>query len=102
MSAQFGGHMTKNLSELRDRIHRKSHEYFVFDYTRREPAKWRMFYGAMDALVDAGAAAASYDHAVGTEIGVKLLACYGFLQALYVQQDAVLTLSRETFLEIVL
>src|SRR5258708_5602050 len=34
------------LSEIRDRIHRKSHEYFVFDFSRREGAKWRMFYGA--------------------------------------------------------
>ena len=82
------------LSEIRERLHRKSHEYFVFDFNRREVAKWRMFYGATDALLDAGAAAASYSRAIDSDRGVKLLVCYGFLQALYVQQDAVRTLSR--------
>jgi hypothetical protein len=81
------------LSEIRERVHQKSHEYFVFDFNRRGDAKWRMFYGATDALLDAGAAAASYSRAIASDPGVKLVVCYGFLQALYVQQDAVRTLS---------
>jgi hypothetical protein len=52
-----------------------------------------MFYGATDALLDAGVAAASYGRAVALDPGARLLVCYGFLQALYVQQDAVRTLS---------
>ena len=65
----------------------------MFGFSRREDAKRRMFYGATDALLDAGAAAESYSRAINLDPGVKLLACYGFLQALYVQQDAVQTLS---------
>ncbi len=89
-----GRSMTESLSSIRERVHRKSHAYFVFEYGRREREKWRMFYGAMDALLDAGTAAASYGSAVTTNEPAKLLACYGFLQALYVQQDAVIALSR--------
>jgi hypothetical protein len=91
--------MPETLSEIRERIHRKSHEYFVFDYGRREPVKWRMFYGATDALLDAGMAAASYHRAIASDTGVNLLVCYGFLQALYVQQDAVFVLSRAVGLD---
>ena len=82
-----------SLSEIRERVHRKSHEYFVFDFNRRDDAKSHMFYGATDALLDAGAAAASYSRAITSDSGANLLVCYGFLQALYVQQDAVQTLS---------
>lgn len=85
--------MPASLSEFRERLHHKSHEYFVFDFNRREDAKWRMFYGATDALLDAGVAAASYSRAIASDPGAKLLVCYGFLQALFVQQDAVRTLS---------
>jgi hypothetical protein len=53
-----------------------------------------MFYGATDSLLDAGLAAESYSRAISTDTGVNLLVCYGFLQALCVQQDAVRTLSR--------
>jgi hypothetical protein len=53
-----------------------------------------MLYGAMDALLDAGTAAASFARSVSPDTGANILACYGFLQALYVQQDAVITLSR--------
>ncbi len=52
-----------------------------------------MFYGATDALLDASAAAATYSRAVTSDPDVNLLVCYGFLQVLYVQQDAVRTLS---------
>jgi hypothetical protein len=54
-----------------------------------------MFYGATDALLDASEAAASYRDAITSSNNrANLLACYGFLQALYVQQDAVITLAR--------
>lgn len=54
-----------------------------------------MFFGATDALLDAGMAAESFTSAViASDIGCKLLACHGFLQALYIQQDAVVVLSR--------
>jgi hypothetical protein len=88
-----------SLLEIRERLHRKSHEYFAFDYDRREDAKWRMFYGATDALLDAGTAAAGYGRAIAAHPGAKLLICYGFLQALFVQQDAVATLSRAVELD---
>jgi hypothetical protein len=92
-------HTRESLSALRERIHRKSHEYFAFEYRRRERAKWHLFYGATDALLDAHTAAGSYGSAIGADTGVNLLACYGFLQALYVQQDAVRTLSRAVGLD---
>jgi hypothetical protein len=86
--------MADTLSAIRERLHRKSHEYFVFDQSRRTREIWSMFYGATDALLDAGTAAASYRRALSRDTGANLLARYGFLQALYVQQDAVRTLSR--------
>jgi hypothetical protein len=52
-----------------------------------------MFYGAADALLDASTAAAAFGRAVRKDSAIDLLVCYGFLQALYIQQDAVLTLS---------
>ena len=86
--------MTDTLSDIRTRLHHKSHEYFTFEYSRRERKSWRMFYGATDALLDASMAAAAFSRAVRKESAIDLLVCYGFLQALYIQQDAVLTLSR--------
>lgn len=53
-----------------------------------------MFYGATDALLDASMAATAYEKAVGSDPAINLLICYGFLQALYIQQDAVWTLCR--------
>ncbi len=53
-----------------------------------------MFFGATDALQDAWGAAAGY-HALIVKQGYhNLLVCYGFLQALYVQQDAVQVITR--------
>lgn len=83
----------ETLSDVRQRIHSKSHDYFVFDYGRRDRRKWSMFYGATDSLLDSHTAAVSYSLAIGSDTGANLLICYGFLQALYVQQDAVRTLS---------
>ena len=49
----------------------------------------------LDRLLDTELAASNYGRIVAafaTCAGAKLLACYGFLQVLYVQQDAVRTL----------
>jgi hypothetical protein len=86
--------MTEILLDIRARIHEKSQDYFTFAYGRRERAKWRMFYGATDALLDASTAAAGFGQAVRGAAAIDLLICYGFLQALYIQQDAVWTLTR--------
>src|ERR1043166_9764507 len=83
----------ETLSDVRQRIHSKSHDYFIFDYARRDRRKWRTFYGATDSLLDSHTAAENYSSAIGSNTGVNLLICYGFLQALYVEQDAVRTLS---------
>lgn len=79
--------MTDSLSDIRARLHRKSHDYFTFEYSHRERTSWRMFYGATDALLDASMAARAFGQAVRGELAVDLLVCYGFLQALYIQQD---------------
>jgi hypothetical protein len=86
--------ITESLSDIRDRIHKKSGEYFTFAYGRRDQASWRMFYGATDALLDASMAARAFSNAVRSDPAIDLLICYGFLQAIYIQQDAVWTLSR--------
>jgi hypothetical protein len=91
--------MSESLSDIRARIHQKSQDYFTFAYGRRERADWRMFYGATDALLDASTAAAAFGEAVRGQAPADLLVCYGFLQALYIQQDAVWTLSRAVGLE---
>ena len=86
--------MPEDLTDIRGRIHRKSHEYFTLAYGRREKSNWRMFYGATDALLDASMAAGAFNRAVKSDPAIDLLVCYGFLQALYIQQDSVWTLSR--------
>lgn len=86
--------MANSLADIRDRIHSKSENYFTFAYRQRDPKAWRMFYGATDALLDASMAATAYGKAVKSDPAIDLLVCYGFLQALYIQQDAVWTLSR--------
>lgn len=53
-----------------------------------------MFYGATDALLDASMAARAFSNTTKSDPGINLLVCYGFLQAIYIQQDAVWTLSR--------
>jgi hypothetical protein len=86
--------MTESLLDIRARIHQKSHDYFAFAYRRRQRDDWRMFYGATDAILDSSTAAAAFGDAVRGDAAINLLICYGFLQALYIQQDAVWTLSR--------
>lgn len=85
--------MEDNFSTIRNRIHEKSHKYFVFASDRWDKKKRNMFYGAMDALLDTQGADISYGRSISSTAD-KLLICYGFLQALFVQQDAVITLSR--------
>jgi hypothetical protein len=91
--------MSNALSDVRNRIHRKSHEYFTFAYGRRDQSRWRMFYGATDALLDASTAASAFGDAVQSDPAIDLLVCYGFLQAIYIEQDAVLTLARAVGIE---
>ena len=86
--------MTEDYSAVRNRLHRKSHSYFVFAFGRWDRSRRAMFYGATDALLDTTQAAASYANVISSNTGSNLLACYGFLQALYIQQDAVGILSR--------
>src|SRR5258708_1972475 len=86
--------MTEDYSAVRSRLHDKSHNYFFFALGRWDRARRNMFYGSTDALLDATQAAASYSKSVSGDTGANLLACYGFLQALYIQQDAVGVLSR--------
>lgn len=91
--------MTDNIESIRHRIHQKSEKYFTFSRRRRDAKALRMFYGATDALLDASMAGRAFSRAVQSDPAVNLLACYGFLQAIYIQQDAVLTLSRSVGLE---
>ena len=86
--------MADNFSTVRSRVHKKSHDYFVFSHGRWDRTKRSMFYGATDALLDTSQASCNYEQAVTSNMGANLLTCYGFLQALYIQQDAVITLSR--------
>jgi hypothetical protein len=86
--------MADSFSALRRRIHDKSHEYFTFSLGRWDRTKRSMFYGATDALLDTSQASESYEQAITSNMGANLLACHGFMQALYIQQDAVITLSR--------
>lgn len=79
----------ESYSATRQRIHEKSHKYFFFE--RLPKAKRNQFYGATDALFDTNINASDFSVGLLTH-GAKILLCYGFLQALYVQQDAVRTL----------
>ena len=83
-----------SLADIRTRVHGKSENYFTLSYNQRGPEQWRMFYGATDALLDASMAASAYERAVRSDPAIDLLICYGFLQAVYIQQDAVWTLCR--------
>jgi hypothetical protein len=77
---------------IRQRIHHKSHDYFTF--RRRSEQERNRFFGATDALLDTDIEASHFGDGVRTAPHSRLLLCYGFLQALYVQQDAVMTLSK--------
>src|SRR4029077_1522640 len=80
--------------EIRQRIQDKSHGYYSRLEVWHNAEQRRLFYGATDAILDASNAASSYGGAIVADAGVNLLLCYGFLQALYVQQDAVWNLCK--------
>jgi len=81
------------LAAMRDRIHLKAQSYFVFETHRQDRQKHLTIFGATDALLDASEAAQGFAAAVTGNTGVDLLVCFGFLQSLVVQQDAVANLS---------
>lgn len=76
-------------AEVRERLHRKANGYFIYEPKRWDRAKWRLFFGATDALLDTEFALSNLAQGVPAERRHAILACYGFLQALYIQQDAV-------------
>lgn len=91
MSAQVN--LAGTLAAIRDRVHRKAQSYFAFEKHRRDRDKHLTIFGATDALLDASEAAHAFAAAVTGRTGIDLLACFGFLQSLFVQQDAVKNLS---------
>lgn len=85
--------MSKNLillSDLREEIHRKSHEHLFFRQHRREKNDWSQFYGCLDSILDT---LTGLSGLLSSNRNVTILECYGFLQALVTQQDAVRYLS---------
>jgi len=84
--------LAEEYSATRCRIHEKAHKYFFF---QRLPQKEKnKFFGATDALWNTNIDESAYSDGIKNAPGSYLLLCYGFLQALYVQQDAVTTLSK--------
>jgi hypothetical protein len=87
--------LSENQSELaafglvRERLHRKANDYFIYDLKRWDRAKWRLFFGATDALLDTEFALSNVSRGIPADRQHAILACYGYLQALYIQQDAV-------------
>lgn len=77
------------LEEVRERLHRKASNYFLYELRRWDQAKWRLFFGATDALLDTQFALSDIERGIPPDRKHAILACYGFLQALYIQQDAV-------------
>ncbi|MDZ4110202.1 MAG: hypothetical protein U1E18_11480 [Brevundimonas sp.] len=75
--------------EVRERLHRKASSYFTHDLKRWDRTKWRLFFGATDALLDTEYALSNVARGVPADRQHAILACYGYLQALYIQQDAV-------------
>lgn len=77
------------LEEVRERLHRKANNYFLYELGRWDQAKWRLFFGATDALLDTQFALSDVAGGLPADKKHAILACYGYLQALYIQQDAV-------------
>ena len=77
------------LGEVRERLHKKANSYFVYDLKRWDQAKWRLFFGATDALLDTEFTLSNVERGIPGDRQQAILACYGYLQALYIQQDAV-------------
>lgn len=74
---------------MRERLQRKAHDYFLYDPKRWDSARSRLFFGATDALLDTEFALSNVARGVPADKQHAILACYGYLQALYIQQDAV-------------
>lgn len=74
---------------MRERLHRKANSYFAFETRRWTSAEQRLFLGATDALLDTEFALSNVARGVPSDRQHAILACYGYLQALYIQQDAV-------------
>jgi addiction module HigA family antidote len=81
------------LAIIRDRLHRKAQSYFAFEKHRRDREKHLTIFGATDALLDASEAARAFSSVITGNTNGDLLVCFGFLQSLVVQQDAVANLS---------
>jgi hypothetical protein len=84
--------LVENFSDARERIHRKAHSYFVFE--RFCSRRRNQFFGATDALFDTNISASDFRSAFNAVPNAGIVLCYGFLQALYVQQDSVKVLSK--------
>ncbi|WGM46126.1 hypothetical protein KOAAANKH_00992 [Brevundimonas sp. NIBR10] len=77
------------LGRVRARLHAKANDYFFYDLQRWDRANWRLFFGATDALLDTEFALSNVARGIPADKQHAILACYGYLQALYIQQDAV-------------
>ena len=77
------------LEEVRERLHRKANNYFRYELRRWDQSRWRLFFGAADALLDTQFALSDVAGGLPADRKHAILACYGYLQALYIQQDAV-------------
>lgn len=77
------------LEEMRERLHRKANNYFRYELRRWDQSRWRLFFGATDALLDTQFALSDVAGGLPADRKHAILACYGYLQALYIQQDAV-------------
>jgi hypothetical protein len=84
--------MTGGYSTARQRIHDRANNFFTV--ARFSTEQRTRFFGATDALLDVDISASHFSEGVRAAPMSGLLLCYGFLQALYVQQEAVTTLSR--------
>jgi hypothetical protein len=82
----------QTVSQIRSRIHEKAQKYFFF---RHMNAKDRnKFFGATDALFEVATIAEDFRFAIERAPSAALLVCYGFMQALYVEQEAVHDLAK--------
>jgi hypothetical protein len=82
----------ETVSQIRQRIHEKAQKYFSFSYL--SAADRNKFFGATDALFEVATIAEDFRLAIDKAPSAALLVCYGFLQALYVEQEAVWDLAK--------
>jgi hypothetical protein len=83
--------LNETYSAILEGIHEKAQEYLFFE--RLSKHKRNQFFGATDALFDTNINASDYSVGFRSAPRAGILLCYGFLQVLYVQQDAVKTLA---------